>query len=62
VTSVEELKEAIITACDLGGAYGKNLSETKEVLVRVTDNTYLPVNHICVSFYAGKFVFVLDAR
>lgn len=57
--SVGELREAIITACDLGGAYGENLSETKSVYLRV-DNNYFPLHRVAVSFHEGRFILLLD--
>jgi hypothetical protein len=59
--TVGELREAIIAACDLGGAYGQNLSETKQVLIRTAEDTYLPLSRVCVKFHAGRFALVLDA-
>ena len=57
--TVGELREAIIAACEYGGAYGEDLSETKAVLLRVKDE-YFPLNRISVSFRGGKFVLLLD--
>lgn len=58
--TVGELREAIIYACDLGGAYGQNLSETKEVLIRI-ENACHPLSQVSVTFHEGRFVLMLDS-
>lgn len=57
--TVGELREAIIYACDLNGAYGQNLSENKAVLLYV-NGEYLPLSKVAVSFHNGKFALVLQ--
>ena len=59
--TVGELREAITRACDLGGSYGQNLSETKPVLVRVKQGEpcLLPLASVAVQFDAGRFALVL---
>lgn len=59
------LREGLVSAMDLGGAFGANLHESKEVLVRVGDvegkHHYLTVEHVAVAFVGGRFVFVVQA-
>lgn len=60
---VGALKEAIIDATELNGVYGKNLSMTKEVLLRIGDypeKTY-PLARVKISVIEGSFVMVLEA-
>jgi hypothetical protein len=63
--SVGELREAIISACDLGGAHGQNLHESKDVLIRIrveSNDTYLPLSRVSVAFVPpGRFALVLTA-
>lgn len=59
-TSVGELRKALAEAMDHGGAFGKNLHESKDVVLNI-DGTERHVSQLAVSFVDGAFVFVLLA-
>ena len=58
--TVGELREALISAMDLGGAYGRDLPEAKAVLLQVGDQVW-PLATVKVSVRDGSFVLVLEA-
>jgi hypothetical protein len=59
VLSIGELREALISAMDLGGAWGRNLGESKKVLLRVDGRMY-PLASVSAAFTGGGFALVLD--
>lgn len=61
--SIGALREAIINATELEGVFGQNIHESKDVLVRVGDQTY-PLAEVSVGFDAstGSFVMYLSAE
>lgn len=67
--SVGALREAIINACDLEGAFGQNLHESKGVMLRVrpttdpVDDLVFPLQQVSVGFDArtGSVVMYLSA-
>lgn len=59
-TSIGELREAIVEAMDLNGAFGVNLHESKDVLLRAGD-VYRHLRQISVGFVNGRLVFILEA-
>jgi hypothetical protein len=58
--SVGELRERIVYATELGGAFGENLHESKDVLVQVGDE-FWQLSFVKVAFRGGRFVLVLEA-
>jgi hypothetical protein len=58
--SVGELRERIVYATELGGAFGENLHESEDVLVQVGDE-FWRLSVVKVSFRSGRFVLVLEA-
>jgi hypothetical protein len=58
--TVGVLRESLVAAMDLGGAYGQNLGESKGVLLQVGDD-YWPLERVKVSVRHGLFVLVLEA-
>jgi hypothetical protein len=58
--SIGALREALIDFMDLGGAWGRNLGESKDALIQVGDNFY-PLWRVKASFHEGSFVVVLEA-
>jgi hypothetical protein len=59
--STGALREALISAMDLGGAYGANLSGTKDVVIQVGEQ-FWSLGQVAVSFRAGRFVLLLKAH
>jgi len=59
--SVGALREAIINATELEGAFGQNLHESKDVLVRDRDGGYFPLEQVSVGFVNGAFVMILQS-
>lgn len=57
--SIGALREALVSVMDLGGAWGQNLGESKEVLLRVHGLTF-PLRQVAASFHEGRFVLMLD--
>lgn len=57
--SIGALREAIIEATELGGAWGGNMHESKPVMLRVNGQTF-PLTTVSASFLSGRFVLVLD--
>ena len=55
------LREALISVMDLGGAWGQNMHESKEVLIQAPDGTYHQVAQVAASFVAGRFVLTIKA-
>ena len=60
VLSAGALREALVDAMDLGGAWGENLHESKQFLLSV-DGRYYPLAQASVAFVAGRFALVLTA-
>lgn len=58
--SVGALREALIDVMELGGAWGGNMHESKEVLLRTPDGSLLPLVSVSAAFVEGRFVLVLD--
>lgn len=58
--NIGELREALITVMDLGGYFGENLHESKEVLLHVGD-TYFHVANVGGEFNNGRCTFVILA-
>jgi hypothetical protein len=56
--SIAELREAITAVTTEGGAWGKNMNDSKEVMLRIGDRTY-PLQNIAASFEDGHFVLML---
>lgn len=59
--SVGTLQEALTEITDGGGAWGRNMHPSKDVLLRVGDQVY-PLAQVAVSFYGGSFTVMLTAR
>jgi hypothetical protein len=61
--SIGALREAIVNATELGGVFGQNVHESKDVLLRVGDKSY-PLSEVAVGFHAptGRFVMYLTAE
>lgn len=57
--SVGALREALIEVTELEGAFGRNLHESKDVLLRVGDS-YLPLGQVSVAFVGGSFCLILQ--
>lgn len=57
--SVGALREAIINATELNGAYGKNLHESRAVILRV-GGTYYSLAEVAVGFIDGSFCLILQ--
>jgi hypothetical protein len=57
---VGALREALIDAMDLGGAWGANLHESKDVVIQAGDQ-FWSLGQVAVSFRAGRSVLVLKA-
>lgn len=57
--SVGALKEALHAVTELGGAYGRNLSETKSVWIRVHGHMF-HLAAVAVISHEGRFILVLD--
>lgn len=57
--SVGALRECLINAMDLGGVFGSNLHESKEVLLSV-DDQFWPLRKASVRFHEGRLVLVLS--
>lgn len=58
--SAGSLREKLAGAMDLGGAFGRNLHESKGVLLRVGDG-FLALDQVSVTSVNGSFVLVLHA-
>lgn len=58
--SIGELREALTRFTDLGGFLGQNMHESKEVLLRVGENTF-QIRDVAATFYNGSFVILLEA-
>jgi hypothetical protein len=58
--SIGALREALISAMDLGGVAGNNLHESREALIEA-DGDYWRIDRFVVEFRNGRFVFVLKA-
>jgi hypothetical protein len=58
--SIGELREALVSAMDLGGAWGQDMHESKKALLRIDGETY-PLTRVSAAFTGGSFVVVLDA-
>lgn len=58
--SAGALREALISAMDLGGAYGQNLSASKDVVIQAGEQ-FWSLAQVAVGFRAGRFVLVLKA-
>lgn len=58
--TVGVLREALISAMDLGGAYGRNLGESKPAVVEVA-GWMLNLDQVAVDFRNGFFVLALKA-
>jgi hypothetical protein len=59
--SIGALREALTTFTDLGGAWGSNLRESKEVLLRVHGHVF-SLKRVAASFHEGRFVVMLDGE
>lgn len=57
--SIGEVKEKIIEATELDGAFGQNMHESKEVVIRTPEGIY-SIDEVLVTAIAGKFVMMLD--
>ena len=59
--TIGELKEALITLTDLGGAWGQNMSVDKQVLLRVHGHVFR-LTSVAASFHEGRFAVMLDGE
>ena len=60
--SIGELREALVSATDLGGAFGGNLHESAGILLRDGDGVTRPLAAVSAAFIGGAFVLVLDGH
>lgn len=58
--NIGELRERLIAVMDLEGAFGQNMHESKEVVLRVNGEVY-PVEEVVVTMRNGSFVLGLDS-
>jgi hypothetical protein len=58
--STGALRESLIYAMDRSGAFGANLSDTKDVVIRAGEQ-YWSLATVSVGVRAGRFVLTLDA-
>lgn len=61
-TSIGELREALTFFTDLGGAWGANMHESKQVLLRVEGRHVYRLAHVEASFHEGRIVIMLDSQ
>jgi len=59
--SIAFLRESLVTFTDLNGAWGSNLHESREVLLRVHGHVFT-LKQVAASFYEGRFVVMLDGE
>lgn len=57
--SVGGLKDALSTVTNGGGAYGRNLHPSKQVMLQIGDRVY-PLNRVVVSFINGALAVILE--
>jgi hypothetical protein len=58
--SAGALREALISAMDLGGACGANLHESKDVVIQAGDQ-FWSLAQVAVSFRGGRLILLLKA-
>lgn len=58
--TIGDIQDGLFKATERGGAWGKNMHPSKEVLVRI-DETYYPIRYVSCSFVNGSFVMIFDA-